>query len=553
MKKRLPAGLLCWKQPSRRGFIFVFTLVVLMVLTILGLLSIGAAMQTRDIAARKERAGRALLMAEAAAWTAKAYLESLPSPPDPNSIATTPLRYPTDNSWAAMPAAPTGTLPASVKPIGGKYQAKIYGIAGSSPSRYQVYCYGKSNDGENRTIVTQIEVASFSKYAYFENKTLSGAWICTGSRFTGPVHSNDVLPIYWDKSTGHPIFGDVVTSAQPTVNWYNKPQTDADWRNIFDGGQSALKLGVKPITIPASTLKQKHKAWKGALNLADSTDTGVNPAYPTATGVYLGANGDTSVSAGIYIVGNCTMNFQVDGSGRQQVQVVQGSTTTTLTIDRATNQTIVTKTGQSQPTTMSGVPNGMIYCAGGSITAHGTLADNTVSGNMITASNDWTIATDINNYDITVDNDLTCTTRPMMKDPNYPSDDSVHPVHRVPITYPTNIKPATLGIYARNVMIGNTANHPNYEIDAVIMAANGSSGTWKAANPNFTYNNQPGNVYVSGGIINYQAGLFGYLNGSGQISQGYAEHYYYDPRLGASPPPFFPTTGQLDIETWQEL
>jgi hypothetical protein len=47
-------------------------------------------------------------------------------------------------------------------------------------------------------------------------------------------------------------------------------------------------------------------------------------------------------------------------------------------------------------------------------------------------------------------------------------------------------------------------------------------------------------------------GVFGVMNGSGTMLTGLVASFYYDNRLGANPPPYFPTTlTSYDIVSWQ--
>lgn len=515
----------------RRGYIFVLTLVVFTTLIVLGLVSISMAINARALSARKERGVRAMELAEGAAWSTKGYLETLGTPPDTSVTNATPLSYPTNGGWTTLTN-------------GGKFQAKIKGIPNTQPQHYWIIATGKTSDGETRKVVMQVQVSNFAKYAYFENTALPGGWMITGMRYDGPVHSNDTLSIFWDQSTGHPIFGDTVESAKSSVAWWDSshtPKTDADWRNVFDAGQTALKLGAKSITIPSSTLRQKHNAWKGSVGFADSSTATPNPPYPSSTGVYLGSSGDTSVSAGIYVVGDSSMLFSIDNVGRQVITFTQGSTTTAITADPVNNQTLVSVNGHTPPTSLSGYPNGLIYSTGNITSVKGTLADNVVTNGAITARNAWTVATDISNSkDITITGDLVYKTQPDLSGPTNTAN---------------SMKAATLGLYGRNINIGNIADHPNYQVNGVVMAANGNTGTWQAANINYhDSKGNAGNVYLTGGVINYAAGCFGYFNPSnGQMSSGYAEHYAYDRRMATAPPPFFPITGLYDVDCWQEM
>ena len=71
---------------------------------------------------------------------------------------------------------------------------------------------------------------------------------------------------------------------------------------------------------------------------------------------------------------------------------------------------------------------------------------------------------------------------------------------------------------------------------------------------NYNSGSPRGNLVIYGGLIQYRRGPVGTFNGgTGQIVTGYAKAYSYDPRLMDNPPPAFPTTGDIDKISWQEI
>jgi len=71
---------------------------------------------------------------------------------------------------------------------------------------------------------------------------------------------------------------------------------------------------------------------------------------------------------------------------------------------------------------------------------------------------------------------------------------------------------------------------------------------------NYNSGSPRGNLVIYGGLIQYRRGPVGTFNGgTGQILTGYAKDYSYDPRLMDNPPPSFPTTGDIDKLSWQEI
>lgn len=62
-----------------------------------------------------------------------------------------------------------------------------------------------------------------------------------------------------------------------------------------------------------------------------------------------------------------------------------------------------------------------------------------------------------------------------------------------------------------------------------------------------------GNLTVYGGIIQNRRGAVGTFNSyTGQRLSGYLKDYHYDTRVTDEPPPYFPTTGKYDRDSWEE-
>jgi len=96
--------------------------------------------------------------------------------------------------------------------------------------------------------------------------------------------------------------------------------------------------------------------------------------------------------------------------------------------------------------------------------------------------------------------------------------------------------------HGRNVDIGDET------VMAVIMALDESWTVedWNVGTPR-------GSLVVYGGIIQKRRGPVGSFNPwTHEIVTGYAKAYSYDPRLKDTPPPFFPTTGEIEKISWRE-
>ncbi len=650
----------------------------MVILLILGLFSLTAGIQARNIAFHKQGAAQAQALAETGVWVGKALVETdllqgvqlITANCQPRTYG--PYQYPVANFTTANPAEVSN----------GTYK---YTLSDGGPSNdpwlrlVQVVAVGTTSSGQITTIIARLRPANFCKYAYFEQYEMTNGWMINGMNYTGPVYSDDTggMNIYWDQSLNNPIFTSTVSSAANHVNWYsssNTPQTPAQWSGVFALGQSALTLNAPNIAFPPSSVNQQYKAWDGGNGiLVDPTGktapTAPSPPFPstassvssevtvtnnqtggngkTVTGiipttqhpyvapaVYLNSNGNTGTAdAGIYINTKDPINnlvFSVDSNGRQVISITQTippelaqdasnnyyvvsgtgqENTTQITVDLAANKTylqLIPNVDTTPPSqlpalvTLNGVPNGLIYSTSTINGLHGTIANNIVSNDVATVRNSWTVTTNVTNSDINIDGNLIYATQP-------------NPMLSGSATQ--NLYPGTLGLYAQNIVLNNdtlngtmskyidpaqvndastintiqnvveknsngqivydsngipimTTDGRNLPLcqdrveQAMVMAGgNSSNGLWEA-DPNgesdgytgwtYLHNGSAGYMNETGGIINYQAGCFGYFNpGNGQMVSGYAEHYTYDTRMDGFPPPFFPTTLTFTVDSWE--
>ncbi len=437
-----------------------------------------------------------------------------------------------------QPYPPTGTAPFDpfgTQPLaGGTYQVTIIpdpNNPGSSRKTYTILSEGTFGTRTERVSLI-LRQQSFAKYAYFtdsEVSSISGGriWFFSGDRIRGPAHSNNRngsnFQIHWGFGA-EPIFDDMVTSAASFITYAPRnPSSEEDFLRIYRTGSRGFRLGVDPIPLPESTERQREAAW------------GSSSGFPTTDGVYVRPDG------GIYVRGSCTVRMQVDSGGNQQFVITQGSTTTTVTVDLRTGHRYVERSGQPR-ITVPGAGTGVFYCTSHITSLSGTVADNLLSGGdppTILARSAYTIATDVNaGANITITNPIRYQSPP---DPS------------LPLNHPTNLRPGTLGLIARNVIISSSA--PQFmEINAVILAGSNSTSNGSFYVANYNTRTPPGVLKLLGGIIQKARGPVGTFNTTtGQIVTGYAKDYYYDPRLADMPPPYYPTTGLYDVLSWQRL
>lgn len=515
------------KIKNRKGSLLLITLVALFLVTTLSIAVISITMSALDMNNKQQQRAIAFNLAESGAEDGLLYLTSLSTPPQ-GSEPFDPFNGPVSLGG--------GTYSVTIDPNDED--------AGKFLKTYVITSVGKIGN-ITKTVEIVAKQASFGRYAYFTNSEQSSSgseiWWSAGEVVDGPVHSNNRDPLNPNRYTSlfninyngstSPIFLDKVTASGTSINYSpSKPKNESTFRKIFAEGSKGYMLGVDPIELPETTDIQKEAAWGGS------------SSFPTTNGVYFRGISNS----GIYIVGDAAISLSLNASGNQVITITQTyksgnktiTNTTTITLDRYTNTTTATGTlGSGSATSMSSLPNGVIYCTGNITSLQGEVADNLYSDDEITTRSEMTIATDVNsNKDITITGDLTYHTKP---DKTQDADAEV------------NLAAGTMGLVARNITIDSTAP-ANLEIDAVCMAGgeNTSSGSFSVEN--YSSKKPTGTLTVIGGIIQKARGPVGTFNSStGQTVTGYKKNYKYDSRLAQKPPPFYPTTGHYERLSWR--
>ncbi len=492
---------------KRHGAVLVTTLVCMTFIMVMGAAVLSQTLSGLMISRRVQRDVLSFNLAESGIDRALRWIKNQSSPPS-NTSAFDPL--------GGAQSMDGGTYSVLVTPDPAN--------SGAVLKKYKIVATGTYSD-QFEKVELYVHQSSFGKYAYFtdqETSSITGGriWFYSGDRIKGPAHSNNRngsdFQINWGGSAA-PIFEGLVTSVSTDINFAPAdPTTESQFSQVFRAGSRGYELGVSEIPMPSSTDQQKVAAW------------GPNGSYPASTGVYVPAGG------GIYIRGNSTMQLLVDAQGNQQFKVVQGATTTTLTIDVPNNR-IGKQIGAGATTYTTGIGNGMVYSTGTISNLNGTIADNRVSNGVITNRSTFTIATDAA-QDITIsDNVKYKTAYDATKDPDAPA----------------NLLPGTLGLVSGDVKVQTGAPN-NLEIDAVVMAG-GANVTGSFSVEDYNTKQPTGKLKVVGGIIQQQRGPVGTLGSGGFLNTGYAKNYNYDARMADNPPPYFPTTGGYDRLSWRRL
>ncbi|MBN9503397.1 MAG: hypothetical protein BGO01_01775 [Armatimonadetes bacterium 55-13] len=495
----------------QQGSVVLTTLITLMFVMTMGIALLSLTMQGLSQTRRIKASTNAFNLAESGLDRATRWFKELGYPPTYTSEF-----YPIG-----------GTVTTSE----GKYTVVAYpdaGNAGAVLKKFIIVSTGVA-DGRTEKIQLVIRQSSFGKYAYFTDKETSSVsggriWFYGGDHIRGPAHSNNKngseFQVNWGSSTS-PIFEDTVTSVGDFITYSpSNPSTESQFAKIYRAGSRGYELGVDEIPLPDSSDAQKQAAW------------GPNGSYPSTNGVYTPSGG------GIYIRGDASITMQVDAYGRQQFVIVQGTKTTTLTVDKA-NDVMYQKVNSGATTTIPGSGNGMVYSTGNITSLSGTIADNIVSGSpaSVAARSAYTIATDVNN-----NKNITLTSTLKHKtafNPDLAPNDAA------------NLYSGTVGLIGRNVTIASGAPK-NMEIDAVILAGSSSTSDGSFSVADYNTKTPTGTLKVLGGIIQKARGAVGTLSGS-NLATGYAKDYYYDARMADNPPPFFPTTGGYDKVSWRRI
>lgn len=389
------------------------------------------------------------------------------------------------------------------------------------------------------------ERGSFADYLLFTNTHTmadgSNIWFTSSVHFDGRAHTNTQYRFAYQ-----PRFDDLVTSVNSKAWYYNGSSSSSNWRElnannngttdvpVFGGG---FLRGQANVPLPTNTFNQQGMAAGSSstttaaipnstlntlLGLGSSTSAPPNGVYVPNTGT------GGSVTGGIYIQGNADeVKMWCDTTTNvQYYRVKQGTGYTNITVNRATNQTIVDPPSGG-PRTYSGTPRGVMYCSGA---VNDLRGPDRSSGLAVPGIAENTRLLLCAQGDIVLQRDLTL-------------DD---------YDKRTNV----LGLYSAggSVRVGNSA--PNdCNLDAFIMAT-GTSGQFMVDNHNS--GSPRGTFHLRGGMVTQYYGAFFTFYSNGTLKTGYARDFHYD-RRGLIPP-YYPTINRFNADTpiartlsWKEI
>jgi hypothetical protein len=516
---------------------------------------------TDEMAARKYKVDvEAELAADAGiqdamAWlhyTLDAGLEPITSPPaSPPNYALTRSGTLGPWVWNTTVQPDAHTSPATASP--------------QSPRIYKVTSVSSLNGKPCRQIVAWVEAGMpVSAWARLEDQSTPGIYFDVPSmNIDGPLHYNGVLSINvtpgFYSVSGPPPFGSTATSstlANPNVfgdgvNWDTSGDVPydamgnpiaADFNRLFAGGRAALQTGVAPVPFPTSTVPQSQLAWASAA------------PPPTATGVYLPTSSGTTLSGGVYIVGDVqnmvlgvdahhqsTMTFQQGATNYQIIKALDAPTSTPKGTSLSIGQTAL-EAGASE-TVYSGTPNGVVYLTG---SVNGLQGVNRGAESIITALGA--------SNQIVLSGNITRADTPVGARPNGTTDELGIISENIHI--PASITPSTtnpLIIYA-NLLAGNKGGSGSLVVDN----PNASPGGYLELFGSLAEEvHVPFGTYTNGTYVwtwtSYWSGYWTYLPGVGVSGTGMSPHFHFDTLAALLPPPGYPVAGgKSTVLSWQE-
>ena len=346
---------------------------------------------------------------------------------------------------------------------------------------------------------------TFSQYAMFIHKFGNTNQFTTGDVFRGAVHTNQRF-----RFKGTPEFYGEVTQRSSKAKFFNgstyiKLDEDSYPPTTVPIFHKGFKLGVDKIKLPKDSVKD------------DLIQQAAGSTAYTEDGIYL-TNTSNTLTQGIYVKGDSTIELTVDSSDRAVYEIFSGTSHQKITVDVNNNQTLVEDVNSSTTTTYAGLPDGegnkgtIIYVEGKITDIGGTLQQDTQA--TIVSSNNIVIQDHIYYEGYTAGIGT-------FGDADYvpPNADGIK---------------STLGLisFGGDVSIGTDA--PNdVNIHATVMAV---EGEFKVDDNHI--GSDRGTAMIMGGITQKEYGEFNDYDANG--NSGYTPNFAYDTRMETNSPPYYP-------------
>ncbi|MBI5416186.1 MAG: DUF4900 domain-containing protein [Candidatus Omnitrophica bacterium] len=405
------------------------------------------------------------------------------------------------------------------------------------PYNYRIESAGTAGTMSGEVLVSgdftvRVQRDNFAKYSLFTNDqtTQSGSyvWFTNKTYFAGPVHTNARFNFALNPSG---TFDNQIRQRDQLARFYNNGSPvslDANYNGVRDVPvfNDTFSRNVSAVTLSSPTQQTDME------NQAKGGQTF------SSNGIYV-PNSGGSLTGGIYVRGNATVNMSVDGSNNAVYTVNQSGTTKMITVNRTNKTTTVVGT---QTNTYNGAPDGvdgvgtLIYSTGSITGLGGTVQRDTQM--TIASASDMVITNNVVYQEYT------------------PGSGTPGISGYVPPTADGTTNLLGLVSWAGNVRIGTSAPD-NISVHSTILARQGvfQVDDYNSGSPR-------GTATLLGGVITDDYGAFGTFNGStGQQVSGYGRNFVYDQRMEVgNAPPYFPslntfiafTNGIADKLVWQE-
>jgi hypothetical protein len=391
-------------------------------------------------------------------------------------------------------------------------------------------------------------------------------WLIPGT-MTGPMFTNGA----WQFTTGTYIFTDPVGQANANADfWFGSTCIQSPTSSYKKGSQTikptfqgGFNLGQPAVALPNNDFSQKRAVLDGlGTNTTNPTNADLNAslksisgtAYPSSgatSGVYLAYSNSTGpnvlTGGGIYVEGNAQVTLSPTGSSGQVFSITQGSTTTTVTVDRlaappsswncplGTVGTTVINSGASTTNVCSVPMNFVNSQAATMLYVNGAITNLKGPGQGQAAIQDGAQITITARNDVTVTGDVLYKTEPVTTTQNQivpgtsPACCNGSPVDTLIPGHDTN---QVLGIFTAtgNFNLNTNQSGGNIQVDASIatISQGGHGGFYNTGPPINTFNTIGGQIQNN---IYYEA-----------IT---TQNTYFDRRFTNRPgfaPPWFPST-----------
>lgn len=418
--------------------------------------------------------------------------------------------------------------------------------------------------GEYRFLLSN---GNFARYALFTNQHRTSGntsvWFNSNTLFDGPVHTNERF-----RYSFNPWFGGYVTSAGCTNAGASSCSGSISPGAYFGSGSNTTFLS------PSQMANPNAPSWTSGGNTHAPTFEGVPKVNWQESFIPMPPNAqnqrDRAIESGLYFnynISRLTL-YAADASGTRPTCNSSGvctpSTSTYQYIEVCKTSTCTGSNRELYRYSSHGGPltkyNGVSWATSpvavssfnGMIFSEGDISN--LTGPPRTSSNNPNTAPPAlaSFAKITVANAGTGDDISILGDLKY----QAAPCSGTPTRSGNTINRATcddldaenmLGVYSQdgNIYLGDGTDSSlqDLTIHGVLMASRG-----EVTVKNYDSINTRGAIRLLGGIIEYNYGAFGLFNSStGQNTAGYARQFTYDQRMQNRAPPFFPTTGVVQV------